>query len=168
MSPLLDLTEREDAAPVPAGKYRVSVADAELRQTSGNGKLPEGWTIIWTRLKIEEPLFEPLDDEGKPVDVIGKSVFNQTTIPQQKLDDGSDYKNYKMMNGILYRTLLAYGYTKEEMNSGEFELDEEDLKGRQAIATVARSTWTDPDTNEEVPKNDVKGLKPAGDVSGVI
>jgi hypothetical protein len=165
--PLLDLTEREDSAPVPAGKYRVSVADAEERETGGNGKLPEGTPLIWTRLKIEEALFEPFDDEGKPVDPVGRSVFNQTVIPPAEID-GEPYKNYKMMNGILFRTLLGFGYTKEELESGDFELDVEDLKGREAIATVGRREYKDPDTDEVIISNTVKGIKPAGEQSGVL
>jgi hypothetical protein len=164
---MLDLTEREDSQPVPAGRYRVSVADAEERHTSGNGKLPEGTPMIWTRLRIEEPLFEPTDDEDKPVETVGRSVFNQTVIPPKDID-GEPYKNYKMMNGIVYRTLLAFGYTKEELEAGDFELDYEDLKGRQAIATVSREPYTDPDTEEVTINNRVKGLKPAGEVSGVL
>jgi hypothetical protein len=73
-----------------------------------------------------------------------------------------------MMNGILYRTLLAFGYTKEEMEAGDFDLDYEDLKGRQAIATVSREEYTDPDTEEKILQNRVKGLKPAGETSGVL
>lgn len=165
--PLLDLTEREDSVAVPAGRYRVSVADAEERATSGNGKLPEGVPIIWTRLRIEEPMFEPVDEEGKPVDTIGRSVFNQTVIPPKDID-GEPYKNYKMMNGIVFRTLLAFGYTKDELEAGDFELDYEDLKGRNAIATVTREEYTDPDTEEKTMNNRVKGLKPAGEVSGVL
>lgn len=164
---LLDLTEREDSAPVPAGRYRVSVADAEERSTSGDGKLPEGTPMIWTRLRIEEPLFDPEDDEGNPVDTVGRSVFNQTVVPPKEID-GQPYKNYKMMNGILFRTLLAFGYTKEDLESGDFELDADELKGKQTIATVARREWTDPDTDEVVVLNDVKSLKPVGETSGVI
>jgi len=165
--PLLDLTEREDSAPVPAGRYLVKVADAEDRESSGKGKLPEGTPMIWTRLVIEEAYFEPVDDEGNPMDPTGRSVFNQTVIPPKEVD-GQPYKNYKMMNGILFRTLLAFGYTKDELESGDFELDAEDLKGRHAVATVGRREWTDPDTEEVIISNEVKSLKPAGEVSGVI
>lgn len=165
--PLLDLTEREDSSAVPAGKYLVAVADAEEKHTKGGGKLPEGTPMVWTRLVIEEALFEPLDDEGNPVDVVGRSVFNQTVVPPKDIN-GEPYTNYKMMNGILYRTLLAFGYTKEEMEAGDFELDYEDLKGRKAIATVSRYEYTDPDTDDKVMQNSVKGLKPAGETSGVL
>lgn len=167
--PLLDLTEREDSSAVPAGRYHVLVVDAEERATKGgpNAKMPEGTPIIWTQLRIEEPLFEPVDDEGKPVDTVGRMVFNQTVIPPKEID-GEPYKNYKMMNGIVFRTLLAYGYTKEELESGDFELDYEDLKGRHAIATVSRETYEDPETEEKTVNNRVKALKPAGEVSGVL
>lgn len=163
---LLDLTEREDSSAVPAGRYLVKVVEAEEKQTSGNGKLPEGVPMIWTQLRIEEPMFEPVDSDGNPVDTVGRMVFNQTVIPPKEIG-GQPYDKYKMMNGILFRTLLAYGYTKEELESGDFELDYEDMKGRSAVATVSRESWTDPDTEETTINNRVKALKPAGEQSGV-
>jgi len=160
--PLLDLTEREDSSAVPAGRYRVSIEECEERFTSGSGKMPEGIPMVWMQLNIEEPLFEPTDNEGKPVNTVGRKVFNQIVIAPP------DYPQYKMMNGIMFRSLLAFGYTKDELESGEFDLDYNDLKGREAIATVTRREYTDPDTEEVIISNSVKGLKPAGETSGVV
>jgi hypothetical protein len=162
--PILDLTERETPEPPPAGKYRCTIADAEERETSGQGKLPEGTPMIALDWQIEEALFDLPEDANDPV---GRHVFNQVTIPPKEID-GAPYKNYKMMNGILFRFLDAIGYTEEELSSGDFELDYDDLKGREAILTVARREWTDPDTDEKRIFADVKGIKPVTNSEGII
>src|SRR5437763_16987320 len=128
--PLLDLTAREDSSfdPLPAGRYRASVHDADERATSGSGKLPEGTPMIWIQWKVEEPLFEypevgSEDDAGiKVPDWEGKYQFSQHVIPPETID-GEPYKHYKMMNGMIFRLLESLGYEKEELESGSFELD---------------------------------------------
>src|SRR6266516_1165524 len=159
--PLLDLTEREDQGPVPAGKYHAKVEDAEERKTGDKGKLPEGTPMIWMRFSIIEPIgFEPTEvgEDGieKPVNTEGRGVFHQIVIPPQEIN-GQPYKNYKMMNGILFRSLLALGYTRDELESGDFDLDYNDLKGRESVLTVGRREYNDPDTDEVIYSNTVKG-----------
>jgi hypothetical protein len=152
--PLLDLTEREsgDFEPVPAGKYLASVYEAEERSTSGNGKLPEGTPMVAIQWKLEKALF---DTEEK---IENRRVFSQNVVPPKEID-GEPYKNYKMMNGIIFRLLESIGYTEDELSSGTFELDYDDMPGRQAIITVGRYTYKDPDTAEETVRNNVKGFR---------
>jgi hypothetical protein len=173
--PVLNLTDREDAGfdPLPAGRYRASVYDAEERYTGGGGKLPEGTAMIWIQWKIEEPLF-PYPEVGSEDDAgikvpnwENKYQFSQNVVPPQEIN-GEPYKNYKMMNGIIFRLLESLGYTEEQLNSGSFELDYEDLKGREAAITVSRYTYTDPDTGEKDIRNNVKGVKAAPASSGVL
>jgi len=164
--PLLDLTEREDASfePIPAGKYRASVFEAEERATGGGGKLPEGTPMIAIQWKLEEALF----DAGMNIE--NRRVFSQNVVPPKEID-GEPYKNYKMMNGIIFRLLESIGYTEAELSSGDFELDYDDMKGREAILTVGRYTYKDPDTAEETVRNNVKGFRPvreAETASGVL
>jgi hypothetical protein len=166
MSPLLDLTDREDVSfeAIPSGKYHVKVKDAEERETTGKGKLPKGTPMISLQLQVIKPLF---DTEEK---VENRVVFNQIVIPPEKIGN-KNYENYKMMNGILFRSLEALGYSQEQLESGEFELDYEDLVGRECEITVRKYQWTNPEDPEDIRmQNEVTGMKPlkAEHATGVI
>jgi hypothetical protein len=165
MSPLLDLTDREDAdfSPVPAGKYRATVHEAEERATGGSGKLPEGTPMIAIQWKLEEALFETEEN------IENRRVFSQNVVPPKEID-GAPYKNYKLMNGIIFRLLESLGYSEEVLSSGEFELDYDDMKGREAILTVGRYEYEDPDTAEKTVRNNVKGFRPVREeeTSGIL
>jgi hypothetical protein len=67
-----------------------------------------------------------------------------------------------MINGMLFRMLESIGYTKEDLASGQFELDYEDMKGREALLTLTRETYKDPDTEIKILQNRVKAIKPVG------
>lgn len=166
MSPLLDLTEREDASfePVPGGKYLATVYEAEERLTGGNGKLPEGTPMIAIQWRLDKALFDT------EVSVENRRVFSQNVIPPKEIN-GQPYKNYKMMNGIIFRLLEAIGYNQEELSKTDFELDYDDMKAREAIITVGRYTYKDPDTAEETVRNNVKSFRPAKETesaSGIL
>jgi hypothetical protein len=181
--PMLNLTEREDASfdPLPAGRYLATVHDAEERQTGGKGKLPEGTPMIWIQWKIDEPLFDYPEIGSEETIQLGEDnevtlkvrdyenayQFTQNVIPPEEIN-GEPYKNYKMMNGMIFRLLEALGYEQEQLESGDFELDYEDLKGRQAAITVSRYIYTDPDTDDKSVRNNVKGVKAAPAQSGVL
>lgn len=188
MSPILNLTDREDSSfdPYPAGRYRAEVYEAEERATGGKGKLPEGTPMIWIQWRLVEPLFDypevgsveqisvkNSDGEDEVIEVrvreIGENSYQFSThvIPPETIN-GEPYKNYKMMNGMIFRLLEALGYEKDELESGEFELDYNDMKGREAAITVSRYVYTDPDTDEKTVRNNVKGVKAAPAASGVL
>lgn len=163
--PLLDLTEREEMSfePVPAGKYRASIYDAEERSTGGSGKLPEGTPMIAIQWKLEEALFETQEN------IENRRVFSQNVVPPKEIN-GEPYKNYKMMNGMIFRLLESIGYTEEELSAGDFELDYDDMKGREAVITVGRYSYKDPDTDEETIRNNVKGFRPVreAETTGIL
>ena len=168
--PLLDLTEREDAQfePIPAGKYLATVFEAEERLTGGGGKLPEGTPMIAIQWRIDEAMF-PTEEGSTGNAFENRRVFSQNVIPPKEIN-GAPYKNYKMMNGIIFRLLASIGYTDEQLNSGTFELDYDDMKDRKAIITVGRYEYEDPDTAEKTVRNNVKGFRPVkeSETSGIL
>jgi len=166
--PLLDLTDREGGfVAVPAGRYKATIMEAEERHTGGGGKMPEGTPMIAIQWRLDEALFdwpETVDDfnaEGELVPVDAPSLENRRVFSSHVIPP-KEAVNYKMMNGMLFRMLEAIGYSKEELASGNFELDYEDMKSREALLTVTRETYTDPDTEEKVLQNRVKAIKAAG------
>ena|SRR5215831_6580847 len=153
--PLLDLTDREDVSfdALPAGKYRCSVFEVDERETDNpEGKLPVGtkYLNIHWRVEEDEPRRDP--NTGTDINVFNRRVFSRLFFPPE----GHPVDKAKRMNGIIYRTLQALGYSDEDLSSGSFNLEPDNLLERQAWVTVNRYEYP-PNSGDF--RNEVKGVK---------
>lgn len=180
--PLLDLSQASDTSfdPFSSGTYDAVVYEAkmdEIKNKDGNGKLPAGTPMIKVQFKITGgPAGNEFPEDGvgdaKPFEagsgedykLFNRRVFRNYIIPPAKLD-GKKYEHYEMMNGMLVRFLTSLGFTEEEVKAGDFDLNLEDLAGRECRVVVATKQYKPDPENEPdkvITQNEVKGTKPAG------
>lgn len=114
MSLTVDLSgvEERDFEPLPNGKYHVSITDYDIRETGEEAKHPEN-----DYLNVEFTV-QSGDHEGR-------KLWTNVMLPP--------YEPF-----MLYNILRASGKTEEELKSGEFELDFDDLHGLEMVAKVGR------------------------------
>lgn len=166
---LLDLSNAEDRGkfnPLPEGTYNVSIKDAILGEVKPGGKLPDGTPQIKIQFEVDPddiPEDEvEVDDEGnEKVIPYTKSLFSYYHIVTDK-----SYPNKQVMDNILYGFLKAVGYDVEELKSGAFELDLDDMKGRNCQAVVEVRPYTR--DGETIMTNGVKYVKAATEGAGLI
>jgi hypothetical protein len=168
MSPHLDLsgadTSLPEFDPIPSGSYEAAVYEAEWTETQGgpNSKLPAGTP----RLSVTWVVIDEADD-GKWAK---RRVWDSYIIPPAKI--GSKvYENKAKMDGIFVRFLEAIGYDKDEVMKEGFELDLEDVTGREATIVLGQEKYTSRDLDDDgepivKTKNVVKGVKKAGLAAG--
>jgi len=149
---LLDLSNADTSGfdALPSGRYRCSIFQAEMAETKGgeNSKLPAGTPMLKIQWQVHHPVAEP-----ENADYENRRVFSQYVISPK------DYENAAKLNGMLVRFLMAVGYEESEVTSKKFDLDIEDLVGRDADVTIGQK----PDYNDpETMTNEVKGVRPAG------
>jgi hypothetical protein len=147
---------------LPAGTYEAVVAVAEMEETQGgaDAKLPAGTPMLAVEFRVTEE-GEVESHDGSKFEMHDKPVWRRFVIAPAKVG-GKNYEHKAKMDGILYRFLEAVGYDADEIASGEFELDTDDLAGRACRIVVARREYQGSVSNE------VKGVKPAGVASGLI
>jgi hypothetical protein len=147
---------------LPAGTYDAIIDEVTMEETQGGpeAKLPAGTPMMNVHFKITEDI-DVESHDGKVFNAEGKDVWHRYIIPPDKID-GKKYEHKAKMEGILVRFLEAIGYSSEELGSGSFDLDTDDLPGRTCRVVVSRREYQDQWTN------DVKGVKPAAVESGLI
>lgn len=137
---------------IPSGRYNASVFAAEIKETKGSetSKLPAGTPMLAIQWQVHERLNDPSDE----TDYENRRLFSNYVIPP------ADYENAAKLKGMLVRALVALGVgTEAEVTSKKFNLDLEDLIGRDADLIVGqRPSRDDPETMT----NNVNGVKPAG------
>lgn len=135
MSPVLNLTDNEEMSfdAMPPGKYFVQVFTSEMRETSGDGKLPKGTEMLWVHFLIEGKVGED-DGASEESEYYNRRAFANLVIPP----DDYDAKKARMMRGNMVSFLRSAGYTQEEITNGEFELDPGDLEERRLIVILNR------------------------------
>lgn len=166
--PLLDLSKADDSFkfnPLPEGTYNATIVDAIMREVKAGGKLPEGTPQIAVRFEIDEDeIPEPevtKDENGNEVTTpYTKNVFSNYHIVLDK-----KYPTKSTMDNILYGFLKAVGYDVEELKSGKFNLEMDDLKGRKCQVHV---TVSEPTERYPNPNNQVKYVKAAGEGAALI
>jgi hypothetical protein len=119
--------------PLPAGKYEVSVFEAELKEAGPNAKHPGSQYIAFTFNVTEEG-----DYQNR------KLWHNVSLVPEAR--------------GML-KSFLKVFYTEEELNSDDFEFEPENLIGSECIAVVR--VGTNPNTQE--PNNSVRRIEKVGE-----
>jgi hypothetical protein len=132
---------------VDPGTYAAEIAKTEWKETSGNGKMPEGCPMLSIGFKITE---EPFVDRW---------VFGQWTLPDAAYEKAEKDKSAKL-KGMFVRTIMAItGDDEETVTSGNYELDIDDLIGNECVIRVGKREY--PADSGEF-QNDIKGVKPAG------
>lgn len=151
----LDLTGADTSgfAPIDAGTYDAVVFKAEMQETKGGpgSKLPAGTPKLNIQFKITEG-----GEDGK---FYNRRQFTSYTFPPADYDKDKAAK----MKGMLVRFLTAIGYDEKKVTGGKFNLDIEDLTGRECRIVVALKPKYQGAEGEM--DNEVKGVKAAGSSS---
>jgi hypothetical protein len=137
MSPTLNLTdfdEQQVFEALPPGKYFATIFDAEDRETQGgeNAKMPEGTPMIFCHFMLTGKVGEELQGEDSPF--YNRRAFRNLVIPP----DDYDEKKRKSMNGMIVALYRAVGYTQEQITSGDFTVDTEDLIEKDLVIQLNR------------------------------
>lgn len=143
MSPLptggfADVEESSGFDNLPAGTYNAVIYDSEVREAGDDAKYPGNQYISW-ELNITEDGYE------------GRKLWYTTSLATTPKALENRTKVLSMLLGFL----KACGYTDEELNAPDFELDPEDLYGTPVKIVVGIRKWN----GEE--RNNVKRVMPA-------
>lgn len=128
--------------PLPAGSYNATIFSAEMQETSGAGKTPAGTPKLNIRFNVTDEPF------------VNRVLWGNYVIPPD------DYDKAAQLKGMLVRFLTAVGYDEKKLTSGKFNLDLEDLAGRECVVTVKVEPKYGGEEGEMT--NAVTGVKPAG------
>lgn len=134
--------------PFDSGKYEAAITEKPdqvfTKNESGEGKMPPGTPGYNVRFTITGGQFD------------GRHVWNNYWIPTQEYADSSEEnaKKAATMKGIFARFLIAIGYSEDEVTSGSFVFDPNDVVGRkcQVVVGIRRS-------DEYGDRNVVKNVK---------
>jgi len=149
---VLDLTGADESAGTfeafAAGNYNAMVAKAEWRRTKpeGGASLPGNTPF----LNIHYAIQDEMDREDMRIQ--NRRVFQKIYIAP----DGHAKLAYH--RGTMLNTLLALGYTREDISKKGFRVDTDELVGKECTVTVSKN-WN---KHTEQWDNDVKGVKTAG------
>lgn len=144
---------------VDPGRYNVEVFEVTMdavKNTSGEGKMPAGTPMIKFQFRATE---------DNPDGLENRRFFGTFVIPPK------DYPKEKAtkMKGMLARALIALGEPEEQVLGKGYEPDLEDLLGRKCVIQVGKEPKRDGNTREIIQgeyNNPVKGIKPAGSITG--
>lgn len=129
--------------PIPSGtELRSEVFSAEWTaiKADSQGKMPGGTPGLKVQIKVL--------NEGEGSQYYNRRVFNNFWIPGEGYDKDKGAK----MRGMLVNFLIAVGYSKEEVMNGSFQVDPDELQGREFIMRVGvKAAQKDSDGNEIYP-----------------
>lgn len=164
---LTDFDEPTSYDAVQPGKYFVTVEDAEDRETQGgeNAKMPEGTPLIWVHFKVTGKVGEEEQGEDESP-FYNRRFFRNLVVPPEDYDS----KKRKQMNGMLVSLYRACGWTMEEITSGTFNVEAQDLIERKLIVQVNRRARKDPETKKPTgeTENQVIGFFPLDSADGEL
>lgn len=125
---------------IDSGRYDAKVGRAEWQYTKGgeDAKMPKGTPMLSIAFIIDEGEFE------------GRWVFSKYIIPPANYDE----KKAAGMKGAFARMLMALGYPEDQVTSGGFNIDLDDLNERECNISVRKRQW------EGDFVNDVTGVRP--------
>jgi hypothetical protein len=132
---LTDYDEQQSFEAMPPGKYYSNIFDAEDRETQGgeNAKMPQGTPMIFCHFMITGKVGET-EVEDEDYEFYNRRQFRNLVIPPEDYDA----KKRKSMNGMIVALYKAVGYTTEEITSGDFEVDTDDLVEKKLVIQVSR------------------------------
>lgn len=146
---------------IPSGTYHCTVFKMEMKKTKGsaNSVLPAGTPMINVQCRVEQETAE--DPDGNEVKVKNRRLFRQLIIAPAKVG-GKPYEHKKTMDRILGQFFKCVGYSEEEILSGDFNPDLDEIKGRDILVTVGQKVKYGTDPDDGIMDNEVKGFKPYG------
>lgn len=141
---------------IPSGTYHCTVFKMDMKYTKGSkdAVLPKGVPMINVQFRVEQEM----DDDGE-MKVKNRRLFRQLIIAPAKIGN-KPYEHKKTMDRILGQFFKCVGYTEEEILSGDFNPDFNEIKGRDILVTVGQKQKHG--AEEGVMDNEVKGFKPYG------
>lgn len=142
---------------IPSGTYHCKVHKLEMKQTKGSegSVLPKGVPMINVQFAVEDETRD--DPDGDEVKVKNRRLFRQLIIAPAKVG-GKPYEHKKVMDRILGQFFKCVGYSEDEILSGDFDPDFDEIKGKDILVVVGqKQKWG---AEEGVMDNEVKGFKP--------
>ena len=148
---LTDFDEQQSFEAMPPGKYFSIIFDEEDRATQGgeNAKMPAGTPMIFLHFQITGKVGET-EVEDEEYQYYNRRQFRNLVVPPEDYDE----KKRKSMNGMIVALYKAVGYTTEQITSGSFEVDTEDLVEKPLVIQVSRRL----DKNPKEMQNSVVGF----------
>lgn len=141
-----------------SGRYNAEVVEVNWDAVKNpGGKTPIGTPILKVKVRVLEPRIndEVIDQE--------RFAWAQYVKPPNDYDP----KKKATMNGFIVRFFVGLGFTEEEIMSGNFDPDFDDLKGTATVVTLGKEAKKD-GTGEVIEgefNNPIKGFKPAGSIA---
>lgn len=131
---LTDFDEQQSFEAIPPGKYFAEIFDAEDRETAGgeNAKMPEGTPMIFCHFLITGKVGEV--EQGEDSTYYNRRAFRNLVIPPEDYDANKR----KAMNGMIVALYRAVGFTDEQITSGDFDVDTEDLVEKKLVIQLNR------------------------------
>lgn len=125
---------------IDSGRYDAKTARAEWQYTKGgeDAKMPKGTPMLSIAFIIDGGEYD------------NRWVFSKYAIPPASYDE----KKAAAMKGSLARLLMALGYPEDQVTSGGFQIDLQDLTDRECNISVRKRQW------EGDFVNDVTGVRP--------
>ena len=147
---------------IPSGTYHCKVFKMEMKQTKGSegSVLPKGVPMINVQFAVEDDTVT--DPDGDEIKVKNRRLFRQLIIAPAKVG-GKPYEHKKVMDRILGTFFKCVGYSEEEILSGDFDPDFDEIKGKDILVVVGQKQKYG--AEEGVMDNEVKGFKPYGEGS---
>lgn len=147
---LLDLSDAAGFEALDAGAYNCTVYEVEMRETSGNGKLPQGVPMVWVSFATQ--------DEGAE----NHRFFNNYPIPTSEQS-----KSASIMQNNFVQFLVALGNDEAKIKSKGFDPSKlDDLVGAECVVRVGKELYKRSEDDEGQWTNPVKSVKPAGSPTG--
>lgn len=136
--PTLNLTDydpQQSFEAMPPGKYYAIIFDAEDRETQGgdNAKMPAGTPMLFFHFMITGKVGET-EVEDEDYEYYNRRQFRNLVIPPNDYDE----KKRKSMNGMVVALYKAVGFTTEQITSGSFEVDTQDLIEKRLVIQITR------------------------------
>lgn len=129
--------------PIPSGKYDAIVARAEWKYTKGgeDAKMPKGTPMLNIGYTVDGGEYD------------GRWVWRSYIIPPADYDEKASAR----MKGMLVRFLMATGYSEDDVTSGDFDIDLDELIDKEVNVQVK--------INKDGDQNDVTAVRPRGEVT---
>lgn len=151
----LNLSDADTTQPsfevIPSGRtLRAEVFDiTPTKIEKEGGTLAQGTPGYKVQVKVL--------NEGEGSEFYNRRIFNNYWLPGEDHDKEKAAK----MRGMFVNFLVALGYSKEEVMSGSFSVDEDDIRGREfAVVTGVQPARKDEEGNELYPaQNTIRGVK---------
>lgn len=144
----LDLSDADTSGfdPIPPQRYEAEIYGYEHKESGETSKVP-GTPMLNIQFRVTAP--EEFEN---------RRVFRNYMMPG---DDYPEADKAKKMKGMLVSLFEACGFTQEEIMSGTFEPDLDELVGKKVLISVkVRAAQKDSEGNELYPaQNDVSGVK---------